>query len=145
MASTTSVDLLSEVAAFMKSGALSGVIAAQPIASSHKATFTTADPGSEEILAEVCAMQPDDVDRAVRAAAEAFAKTDWAKLSPNDRGVLLHRLADEVERRKKINAHNVFPHGVPYSGVNKSGMGGGVLSIQTLFDYWRSMSVVRPL
>jgi len=24
-------------------------------------------------------------------------------------------------------------------------MGGGVLSIQTLFDYWRSMSVVRPL
>ena len=44
-----------------------------------------------------------------------------------------------------INAHNVFPHGVPYAGVNKSGMGGGVLSIQTLFDYWRSLSVVRPL
>ncbi len=30
-------------------------------------------------------------------------------------------------------------------GVNKSGMGGGVLSIETLFDYWRSTSVVRPL
>jgi aldehyde dehydrogenase (NAD+) len=44
-----------------------------------------------------------------------------------------------------INAHNVFPFGVPYGGVNKSGMGGGVLSIQTLFDYWRSLSVVRPL
>jgi aldehyde dehydrogenase (NAD+) len=34
---------------------------------------------------------------------------------------------------------------VPYAGVNKSGMGGGVLSIQTLFDYWRSLSVVRPV
>ena len=44
-----------------------------------------------------------------------------------------------------INAHNVFPHGVPYGGVHKSGMGGGVLSIETLMDYWRTMSVVRPL
>ncbi|HAO00066.1 MAG TPA: aldehyde dehydrogenase [Planctomycetaceae bacterium] len=44
-----------------------------------------------------------------------------------------------------INAHNVIVHGVPYAGVNKSGMGGGVLSPETLFDYWRSISVVRPL
>jgi aldehyde dehydrogenase (NAD+) len=44
-----------------------------------------------------------------------------------------------------INAHNVFPKGVPYGGVNKSGTGGGVNSIETLFDYWRSQSVVRPL
>ncbi len=44
-----------------------------------------------------------------------------------------------------INAHNLFPHGVPYGGVNKSGMGGGVNSVETLFDYWRSVSVVRPL
>jgi aldehyde dehydrogenase (NAD+) len=44
-----------------------------------------------------------------------------------------------------INAHNVFAHGVPYGGVNKSGVGGGVLSIETLLDYWRSTSVVRPL
>lgn len=43
-----------------------------------------------------------------------------------------------------INAHNVFAHGVPYGGVNKSGMGGGVLSIETLMDYYRSTSVVRP-
>jgi aldehyde dehydrogenase (NAD+) len=44
-----------------------------------------------------------------------------------------------------INSHNVFPHGVPYAGIHKSGMGGGVLSIETLMDYLRSMSVVRPL
>jgi acyl-CoA reductase-like NAD-dependent aldehyde dehydrogenase len=44
-----------------------------------------------------------------------------------------------------INAHNLFPHGVPYAGIHKSGMGGGVLSEETLFDYWRSLSVVRPL
>ena len=44
-----------------------------------------------------------------------------------------------------INAHNLFPHGVPYGGINKSGMGGGVLSIETYMDYMRSLSVVRPL
>lgn len=44
-----------------------------------------------------------------------------------------------------INAHNVFAHGIPYGGINKSGMGGGVLSIETLLDYWRKTSVVRPL
>ena len=44
-----------------------------------------------------------------------------------------------------INAHNVFVHGVPYSGVNLSGMGGGVLGQETLFDYLRPQSIVRPL
>ena len=44
-----------------------------------------------------------------------------------------------------INAHNLFPRGVPYGGVKKSGMGGGVLSIETLLDYYRTQSVVRPL
>jgi aldehyde dehydrogenase (NAD+) len=44
-----------------------------------------------------------------------------------------------------INAHNVFVHGVPYGGVNLSGLGGGVLGPDTLFDYLRSQSIVRPL
>ena len=43
-----------------------------------------------------------------------------------------------------INAHNVFPHGVPYAGCNLSGMGGGVLGPETLLDYLRSQSIVRP-
>jgi len=44
-----------------------------------------------------------------------------------------------------INAHNVVVHGVPYAGVGKSGMGGGVVSPETLNDYLRPISVVRPL
>ncbi|MEO8130556.1 MAG: aldehyde dehydrogenase family protein [Bryobacteraceae bacterium] len=43
-----------------------------------------------------------------------------------------------------INAHNVFVHGVPYGGVNLSGMGGGVLGPDTLIHYLREQSVVRP-
>ena len=63
----------------------------------------------------------DDVVRANRVAESMVAGNSW------------------------INAHNVFPQGVPYGGVNKSGMGGGVLSIETLLDYYRNQSVVRPL
>lgn len=62
-----------------------------------------------------------DLDRAARVAEAMVAGNSW------------------------INAHNVFAQGVPYGGVNKSGMGGGVLSKETLMDYLRSTSVVRPL
>jgi acyl-CoA reductase-like NAD-dependent aldehyde dehydrogenase len=44
-----------------------------------------------------------------------------------------------------INAHNLFPQGVPYGGCNLSGMGGGVNSPETLLDYLRPQSVLRPL
>lgn len=63
----------------------------------------------------------NDADRAARVAESMVAGSSW------------------------INAHNVFAHGVPYGGVNKSGLGGGVLSIETLMDFYRSTSVVRPL
>jgi acyl-CoA reductase-like NAD-dependent aldehyde dehydrogenase len=44
-----------------------------------------------------------------------------------------------------INAHNVFAHGIPYAGCNLSGFGGGVLGPDTLMDYLRPQSIVRPL
>jgi aldehyde dehydrogenase (NAD+) len=44
-----------------------------------------------------------------------------------------------------INAHNVFAHGVPYGGVNLSGLGGGVNGPDTLDDYLRATSIARPL
>ena len=44
-----------------------------------------------------------------------------------------------------INAHNVFAYGLPYGGVNQSGMGGGVNSPETFYDYLRSQTIARPL
>jgi acyl-CoA reductase-like NAD-dependent aldehyde dehydrogenase len=102
MASTISANLMPEVKTFLQSGPLGGVIGGKQAVSSNNSTFKTIDPGSLEVLAEVHAMQPDDVDRAIRAAADAFANSGWAQLSTNDRGVMLHRLADEVEKRRKI-------------------------------------------
>ncbi len=105
MATLTSVEYPPEVAEFLSPECLGGVIAGRQVRSSNGERFSTVDPGSGEPIAEVYAMQSDDVHDAVEAAARAFAKTDWAKLPPNERGVLLHRLADEVEKRKKTIAH----------------------------------------
>jgi len=44
-----------------------------------------------------------------------------------------------------INAHNVFAYGLPYGGVNLSGLGGGVNSSQTFYDYLRAQTIARPL
>lgn len=44
-----------------------------------------------------------------------------------------------------INAHNVFAYGLPYGGVNRSGLGGGVNSPATFNDYLREQTVARPL
>ncbi|MDQ8201444.1 aldehyde dehydrogenase family protein [Pelagicoccus sp. SDUM812003] len=44
-----------------------------------------------------------------------------------------------------INAHNVFAYGLPYGGVNLSGLGGGVNSPETYYDYLRPQTVARPL
>jgi aldehyde dehydrogenase (NAD+) len=104
MATTMKSALLPEVTDFLSSQFLKGLMGGRSIPSSTGATFTTVDPGSGEVLAEVSAMQADDVDRAVQAAAKAFTSSDWARLSLNDRGALLHRLADEVENRKPIIA-----------------------------------------
>jgi acyl-CoA reductase-like NAD-dependent aldehyde dehydrogenase len=57
-----------------------------------------------------------------------------------------NRVAEQLAAGNSwINGHNLFPHGVPYGGCNLSGCGGGVLGPETLLDYLRPQSIVRPL
>jgi aldehyde dehydrogenase (NAD+) len=44
-----------------------------------------------------------------------------------------------------INGHNLFAYGLPYGGVNLSGMGGGVNSPETFYDYLRMQTIARPI
>ncbi len=99
----------------------------------------------EEIFGPVAFLSPFDTEeQAIEMANRTdygLANSVWTKDSAR-----AARVAESmVAGNSWINAHNVFAHGVPYGGVNKSGLGGGVLSIETLMDYYRSTSVVRPL
>ncbi len=96
------LDVLPEVAEFLEGSPLPGVIGGRDEMASSGETLTTRDPGSGLPLAEVPAMQAEDVDRAVKAAQKAFDTTGWPQLSPHERGALLHRLADAVEDRRAI-------------------------------------------
>ncbi len=102
MKSDPHAEILPEVAAFLGESPLPAVIDGENAMSAGGEVFCTRDPGSGQPLADVAAMQADGVDRAVKAAQRAFDATGWPRLSPNERGVLLHRLADLVERRKPI-------------------------------------------
>ena len=96
--------LLPEVTEFLSGGPLKAMVGGKGLASSTGAIFETYDPGSGEKLAEICDLQPGDVDRAVETGAQAFRETNWAKLPANERGALLHRLADEIQNRIEIFA-----------------------------------------
>ncbi len=97
-------ELFPEVRDFLAKKRFGGVIAGQEVFASNGETFLTRDPGTGDVLAEVANMQPDDVDRAVQAAARAFRQMDWAKMTAHERGAILHRWVELVEKKKRIIA-----------------------------------------
>src|SRR5580704_8516056 len=60
-------------------------------------TFATYNPATGEVLAHVAEGDREDIDRAVKAARNAFEKGPWAKISPSERGRMMWRLADLLE------------------------------------------------
>lgn len=66
--------------------------------SSSGATFDVINPSTAAVIAKVAAADAEDVDIAVRAAHRQFENGDWSRLSGGERGRLLNRLADLVER-----------------------------------------------
>jgi aldehyde dehydrogenase (NAD+) len=62
--------------------------------------FDTINPATGEILTQIAQASSDDVDRAVQAARRAFENRGgpWRKISASERGRLIWRLADLVEK-----------------------------------------------
>ncbi len=114
---TATLELIPEVGKFLDSELQQPLVGGKPAAGSNKETFETHDPGSGEKLATVPSMTDKDVDAAVAAAQKAFDTSGWATMPPNERGAMLHRLADEVERRipiigqiEALDAGKLEPH-----------------------------------
>jgi aldehyde dehydrogenase (NAD+) len=61
-------------------------------------TFETLNPSTGEVIAKVAEGDKADVDKAVAAARHAFDKGPWKKMNARERGKILYRLADLVEK-----------------------------------------------
>lgn len=61
-------------------------------------TFPVYNPATGEVMARVAEGDKEDVDRAVKAARKAFEGASWRKMSPSERGRLIWKLADLLEK-----------------------------------------------
>ena len=61
-------------------------------------TFATINPSTGEEICQVAEADAADVDKAVKAARAAFEQGPWKKMRASERGRLLNRLADLIEK-----------------------------------------------
>jgi phenylacetaldehyde dehydrogenase len=61
-------------------------------------TFPTYDPATGEVLSNIAEGDREDINRAVTAARAAFETGPWAKMPPSERGRLIWKLGDLIEK-----------------------------------------------
>ena len=63
-------------------------------------TFDTVNPATGEVITQIAEAGPAEVDRAVKAARKAFDDRSgaWEKMSASERGRVLWRVADLLEK-----------------------------------------------
>jgi phenylacetaldehyde dehydrogenase len=61
-------------------------------------TFAVTNPATGEVIAHVAEGDKEDVDRAVRAARQAFEDSDWSRMTPSQRGKLIWRIGDLIAK-----------------------------------------------
>jgi acyl-CoA reductase-like NAD-dependent aldehyde dehydrogenase len=92
-------------------------------------TFVADSPATGETIAEVPKGGREDAERAIAAANRAA--DGWARLTAFERAAALHRVADEVERRRDELAHTLtLDQGKPLRESHDE--------VEELVQYWRN-------
>ncbi len=61
-------------------------------------TFPTYNPATGDTLSRVAEGDKEDIDRAVKAARVAFEKGPWSRITPSERGRLIWKIADLIDK-----------------------------------------------
>ncbi len=78
-------------------------------------TFATVNPATGETICQVAEGDKADIDQAVKAARKAFEEGPWPKMNASERGRLLHKLADLIEKHhEELAALETLDNGKPY-------------------------------
>lgn len=97
MATATSVQVDQTVASFLATSRKMLINGRWVDAISGK-TFPTYDPSTGEVLATIAEGEALDINEAVKAARAAFDRGPWRKMTASERGRLIWKLADLIER-----------------------------------------------
>ncbi|WP_371367042.1 aldehyde dehydrogenase [Pseudomonas sp. QL9] len=92
------------------------------------------NPATGEVLCQVPSSSASDVDRAVRAARQAFDDSPWSRAKPRDRQNLLWKLADLMERDADLLAE------LECLNNGKSAAVARVMDVQLGIDFLRYMA-----
>ncbi|MFY9529473.1 MAG: betaine-aldehyde dehydrogenase [Candidatus Acidiferrales bacterium] len=77
-------------------------------------TFPTINPATGEVLTQVAEGDERDVDAAVQAAREAFEGNPWAEMSASDRGKLLWKIGDLIDKyNEELGTLETLDNGKP--------------------------------
>ncbi|XP_049871420.1 aldehyde dehydrogenase, mitochondrial [Pectinophora gossypiella] len=102
------------------------------VKSSDGKTFNSENPATGQVIAEVQQAGKTDVDIAVKAARDAFKiGSPWRKMDPSDRGRLINKLADLIERdRAYLASLETLDNGKPYLAAYYGDVAGVVKNLR---------------
>ncbi len=87
-------------------------------ASVGEGVFETLNPSDNTVITQVADGQPADVDRAVKAARQAFDEGRWPRMTPDERGRYLRRIGDLIEKHAdEVADAEIMDTGIPYSQI----------------------------
>ncbi len=79
-------------------------------------TFETPNPATGEILARVAEGDAEDINRAVRAARQAFENGPWSRMTPSERGRIIWRIGDLIlEHTDELAQLESLDNGKPFA------------------------------
>ncbi|HXD89273.1 MAG TPA: aldehyde dehydrogenase family protein [Urbifossiella sp.] len=82
-------------------------------------SFETINPANGEVICRVAEGDKADIDLAVKAARKAFESGPWPKMTPSERGRLINKLADAIERHKdELAALESLDNGKPIADAS---------------------------
>jgi phenylacetaldehyde dehydrogenase len=86
------------------------------VAATSGKTFDSIDPATGEVLARVAEGDKADIDLAVKAARRAFESGPWAKMSASERGRVIWKIGDLIEKHTEEFAElETLDNGKPIS------------------------------
>ena len=86
------------------------------VAAASGRTFETINPATGDVIAHIAEGDEADVDKAVKAARRAFESGPWARINASDRGLLMNKLADLIEKHAdELAMLETLDNGKPYN------------------------------